>query len=172
MVSMQITLEAGKVQQMMNSLRPELWNQIGIGMKLAANNIVGQVKDFTPKTFSILANSTNFQIMQSPNIIIADIFQTEPYSPYVEFGTQPHWMPINPLKLWVVRKGFPEGVAYYIQKRIAGKIKGKPGGTSLNALNKLGTWGYRMFVRAFERMKRPTVELIEKYIGYTMRKYQ
>jgi len=41
------------------------------------------------------------------------------YAAYVEFGTPPHWVPIEPLKGWARRVLGDEGVAYDVQKGIA-----------------------------------------------------
>ncbi len=41
-----------------------------------------------------------------------------------------HYVPIDDLKPWAAHRFGDAGVAYYIQKRIAGEIEGKPGGVS------------------------------------------
>lgn len=42
-----------------------------------------------------------------------------PYSRYVEFGTEPHYPPIEPLKGWARRVLGDESAAYAIQRKIA-----------------------------------------------------
>jgi len=41
------------------------------------------------------------------------------YARAVEYGTVPHWPPIEPLKRWAKRHGLPEQAAYAIQASIA-----------------------------------------------------
>lgn len=47
------------------------------------------------------------------------------YAPFVEFGTEPHWAPIEPLKYWAAQKmrrrknANPDSLAYAAQKKIA-----------------------------------------------------
>ena len=41
------------------------------------------------------------------------------YAPFVEFGTEPHFPPIEPIKKWVHRKlGMGDDVAYAVQQKI------------------------------------------------------
>lgn len=44
---------------------------------------------------------------------------TQPYAESMEFGTQPYWPPIQPLREWARRVGLPEGVEYAVQAKIA-----------------------------------------------------
>jgi len=42
------------------------------------------------------------------------------YAPYVQYGTRPHWAPIEPLKRWVRKKfGGDDDAAYAVQWKIA-----------------------------------------------------
>jgi hypothetical protein len=41
-----------------------------------------------------------------------------PYAPYVEYGTAPHYPPIEPLKRWASRVLGDESIAYALQKKI------------------------------------------------------
>lgn len=46
------------------------------------------------------------------------------YAEFVEFGTRPHWPPVEPIRLWVLRKlGVPAeevpGVAFLVSRKIA-----------------------------------------------------
>jgi hypothetical protein len=56
--------------------------------------------------------------------VIGAVFTAQPYAPYVELGTNPHWAPIQPLLDWVkVKIGLldksVENVAYAIRASIA-----------------------------------------------------
>lgn len=44
---------------------------------------------------------------------------TAPHAPYVEFGTPPHWPPIEPLLGWARRVLGDESAAYAVQRAIA-----------------------------------------------------
>lgn len=69
---------------------------------------------------------------------------TSEYVWYVEEGTDPHWAPIGPLKLWAIRKLGDERAAYAVQRAIA----------------KRGTEGAHMFRRAWEQGGKRGVERI------------
>ena len=63
--------------------------------------------------------------------------ETAGYAEPVEEGTEPHWAPIGPLKLWAQRKFGDPDIAYAIRGKIAKK----------------GTKGAHMFKKAIERSK-------------------
>ncbi len=44
---------------------------------------------------------------------------SQPHALPMEFGTDPFWAPIQPLKEWAKRQGADEGLAYYVQWKIA-----------------------------------------------------
>jgi hypothetical protein len=46
----------------------------------------------------------------------AEIGPTEKYGPYVEFGTQPHWPPLEALEDWARKHGIP---AFIVARAIA-----------------------------------------------------
>lgn len=67
-----------------------------------------------------LYRSSNGNIRIFPNKV-RGTFDAE-YADYVEYGTDPHWMPIEPLLKWANKKfGKKEGtsIAYAVQKKIA-----------------------------------------------------
>jgi len=43
----------------------------------------------------------------------------QPHAAPMEFGTEPYWPPIKPLKEWARRVGGDEGLAYAVQYKIA-----------------------------------------------------
>ncbi len=43
----------------------------------------------------------------------------QPHAAPMEFGTDPYWPPIKPLKEWARRVGGDEGLAYAVQQKIA-----------------------------------------------------
>jgi hypothetical protein len=48
--------------------------------------------------------------VESEDNRVLGIVRTEKYGPYVEYGTKPHWAPIQPLLDWVQRRGL--GIEY------------------------------------------------------------
>jgi hypothetical protein len=46
---------------------------------------------------------------------------TSKYAPYVEFGTRPHWPPIDAIRGWCGLKGIPIAAAFPIARKIAEK---------------------------------------------------
>jgi HK97 gp10 family phage protein len=41
------------------------------------------------------------------------------YAPSIEFGTRPHFPPLEPIRQWCRRHQLPEGIAYVIARKIA-----------------------------------------------------
>jgi hypothetical protein len=44
---------------------------------------------------------------------------TSEHGPWVEFGTRPHWPPIDAIRAWCRLRGIPEKAAYPIAKKIS-----------------------------------------------------
>src|SRR5262245_41824789 len=44
---------------------------------------------------------------------------TSHYAPYVEFGTRPHFPPLDAIRRWCNLRGIPESAAFPIAKKIA-----------------------------------------------------
>ena len=64
---------------------------------------------------------------------------------YLEDGTPPHFPPVAELERWAQRVIGQRGLGFVIARSIAKR------GTSMNAMRRLGTRGYRMFARALEK---------------------
>jgi hypothetical protein len=73
------------------------------------------------------------------------------HAPYVRLGTPAHWVPIEPLKRWAAYKLGDENAAYAVRLRIAGKVKGRPGGTSIWAKQLYGTMSNPFPIRTMRR---------------------
>lgn len=71
-----------------------------------------------PSNFGVLRRSIN---LEPKNRGADTYFLTDgvDYGIHVEFGTSPHWVPIEPLKLWAQRKLGDESLAYAVQAKIA-----------------------------------------------------
>ncbi len=48
-----------------------------------------------------------------------EIVYSAPYAAFVEFGTEPHMPPVEPLEQWAKRKLGQEGIGWAIAKKIA-----------------------------------------------------
>ena len=72
-------------------------------------------------------------IIGAGNQISAAGMSTMEYVDYVEWGTRPHWAPIQPLKIWALRKFGDERIAYRVRATIA----------------RHGTRGAHMFLKAW-----------------------
>jgi uncharacterized protein YejL (UPF0352 family) len=103
------------------------------------------------------------------------IFPMAPHRMFIRMGTRPHWAPAGPLKAWAaVKLGDPK-LGYAVQRRIAGVVEGKPGGTSLHQMVKRGTmtnpWPKRVVARAdFQRAlaftsERLGIDIVERIAG-------
>jgi len=51
--------------------------------------------------------------------MVWEISYTAPHSVAIEFGSEPHWIPIKPLKKWSQRKLGNEDIAYAVRAKIA-----------------------------------------------------
>ena len=47
------------------------------------------------------------------------VSSTSHYAPYVEYGTRPHFPPLDAIRRWCAAKGIPESAAYPIAKKIS-----------------------------------------------------
>lgn len=112
------------VERVAQAMRDELMDQLmAIGLSLE-----GEVKRNAPKATASLAGS--FVTRGTATLFGTEVSVGSPkwdlYGSYPEFGTRPHWAPIEPLITWVREKGlakmsldvkFPEGKT----KRVRGQ---------------------------------------------------
>lgn len=49
---------------------------------------------------------------------------TSPHAPFIEFGTRPHFPPLEPIRRWCRIRGLPEEAAFPIARQIA--LRGTP----------------------------------------------
>jgi hypothetical protein len=115
----------------------------GATLKASAKMVRIGVLETAPHVTGIMRGS----IKESPVVRVRDGFEVVvtspiPYTSYVEFGTKPHWMPIEPLRLWAQRKfGVDKGLAYGIAKKVQKRIATR------------GTNGKFMFRDAYARLR-------------------
>lgn len=178
-------------------LPPAQVKEIGIGIfeqttKAATIMIQGETKEGTPVAFGILRNSILVETRVTANEILGVVATAVPYAAPVEEGSRPHFPPLNPLILWVKRKGLidrrrvvsgPTGV------RDIGSIRDQARGGSRRRMNKFvvenliegiarriqwkiakkGSKGHFMFTKAFDKMREPVESLynaaIDKFLN-------
>jgi Bacteriophage HK97-gp10, putative tail-component len=66
----------------------------------------------------------SIRMEQSAGGLAVVIGSTAKHAPFIEFGTAPHWPPIDKIRAWCIRKGIPEGAAFPIARAIS--IRGTP----------------------------------------------
>jgi hypothetical protein len=142
------TTEIDRLAQAVPEMAELLAEELAHAMDEAGLLLTTMVADRTPVNFGILRASIAFpagyEVRGSPwkrfvgeiKAAPAYVAGTSPhlYSNFVEFGTRPHWVPIQPLKLWAIRKFGDESMAYVVRERIAS----------------IGTEGHHMFKRAWD----------------------
>lgn len=81
-----------------------------------ASDLVNNAKEEAPVSSGRLRQSIQIQEQGENEILVGTNLE---YAPYIEFGTEPHYPPIEPLKKWVRRKlNVEEDVAYAVQQKI------------------------------------------------------
>lgn len=55
----------------------------------------------------------------SPQGLSIGVGSTAHYAPYVEFGTRPHFPPLEPIREWCRSRGIPESAAFPIARKIS-----------------------------------------------------
>ncbi len=122
-------------------------------MELLGNKLVDITRqELEPvKDTGTLAESVSQYIEPYQRSLKLTVGPTAPHTPYIQTGTKPHWVPIEPLKAWAARKLGDEKAAYAVQRRIAGMVEGRPGGTSVWAEHLYGTMANRFQMRVMQR---------------------
>lgn len=55
----------------------------------------------------------------SPKGLSVSVGSTAKHAPYIEFGTAPHFPPVDKIRAWCLRKGLPASAAYPIARKIS-----------------------------------------------------
>lgn len=77
-------------------------------------NAIEKLKSMKAWSSGLLAGSILVEVTEDK--LTAEIGPTQPYGPYVEFGTQPHWPPLDALEDWARKHGIP---AFLVARAIA-----------------------------------------------------
>jgi hypothetical protein len=64
-----------------------------------------------------LFNSIKYNISAKGLRVV--VYSDAKHAPFIEFGTSPHWPPIDKIRAWCGRKGIPESAAFPIARAIS-----------------------------------------------------
>jgi len=59
------------------------------------------------------------EVHESPKGMQVVVFSSAKHAPFIEFGTAPHFPPLDKIRAWCARKGIPESAAYPIARAIS-----------------------------------------------------
>lgn len=113
---------AGEVGDYMDELLVALHDEIYDAVQWSAELLQAEAKDRAPVDTYKLQQSINIWDNSDGDVIAFEVGVDDAdclYAKFVEYGTRPHWVPIQPLILWAQRHGMDVGAAYAIQKKIA-----------------------------------------------------
>jgi hypothetical protein len=85
----------------------------------SAINIQREATRRAPVDVGILRNSYKWEFEPGTTSITGVVFSDSKYAPWVEFGTKPHFPPVEPLEEWARRHGMPPGTGFLIARKIA-----------------------------------------------------
>ncbi len=107
--------------------------------------------------FGVLANSVTAEVSQERTRAVGRVFVKAPadrYGVFVEFGTSPHWPPLNPLLSWARVKFNMTDPKKIRATAIAVQDK----------ISRFGTKGHFMFTRAHQENEEKVVSILEEEI--------
>lgn len=61
----------------------------------------------------------SIQVGVSPKRLLVSVYSDLNYAPYVEFGTRPHFPPLEPIREWCRSRGIDESAAFPIARSIS-----------------------------------------------------
>jgi len=115
--------------------------QSELELALTEIGVVGRstARKFAPSAFGFLRNSIDFVQSGLKMTLIAGAT----YAPYVNFGTRPHWIPVNALDEWAKRRGLDDDAKHAVRFSIAKKgTKANPFWTRTTLFLQLGARRY------------------------------
>ena len=127
-------------------------NELLAAMHSALLYFEREVKERTPVGATAILRGSIFSEIRGQSVNLHGIVASpQEYAEPVEYGTQPHWPPQGPIRLWVrrvlnVSDEDVNGVAYLIARKIAAK----------------GTKGVHMFEEAFKAGENTVANIFQK----------
>jgi HK97 gp10 family phage protein len=61
----------------------------------------------------------SIKVTVSPQGLSVGVASTSRHAPYVEFGTRPHFPPLEPIRQWCISRGLPASAAFPVARKIA-----------------------------------------------------
>jgi hypothetical protein len=92
-----------------------------------------------------LYESIEFSVSRLGNSVV--VYSTAKHAPFIEFGTAPHFPPLDKIRAWCGRKGIPESAAFPIARAIS--ERGTPERPWLYPAYKAGMSGHMDRIRDF-----------------------
>jgi len=115
---MQINIRVKRTEN--KAAKEAVWQGIDRGMDDLADFIFARSQEFVPVDEGMVKKSGHVERAYLRKTIEYDA----PHAPYIEYGTRPHWPPIEPLAAWAVRvlqvpKAEARQVGFLIARKIA-----------------------------------------------------
>ncbi len=111
-----VTVDTKQLERYLTDMqRKALPKGIARALKKSAKAVEAEVKPLTPVNLGRLKRN----IRSTATKTEAKVGTNVHYAPYVEFGTRPHWPPLEPILRWVTQKARGKGFrgAFGIQRR-------------------------------------------------------
>jgi len=111
-----VTVDTKQLERHLTDMqRKALPKGIARALKKSAKAVEAEVKPLTPVNLGRLKRN----IRSTATKTEAKVGTNVHYAPYVEFGTRPHWPPLEPILRWVTQKARGKGFrgAFGIQRR-------------------------------------------------------
>jgi hypothetical protein len=80
--------------------------------------IHGDARRNCPTDVGFLKSSIVFEVTQNDGLT-GEVRVNSKHGPFVEYGTRPHFPPVEPLEDWARRHGMPPGTGFLIARKIA-----------------------------------------------------
>ncbi|MDP3014132.1 MAG: hypothetical protein Q8M92_07825, partial [Candidatus Subteraquimicrobiales bacterium] len=114
MISIKVTATHNK------KVTTDLLTKLDVGLDDLADFIHARATELVSVDEGMLKKSLHVERDFLSKSIIADA----PHAPYIEYGTRPHWPPIEPLAAWAIRvlqvpKAEAQQVGFLIARKIA-----------------------------------------------------
>ena len=92
----------------------------------------------------------SIEVTISPQGLSIGVGATAHYAPYVEFGTRPHFPPLEPIREWCRSRGIPEEAAFPIARAIS--ERGSPERPFLFPAYKVGMRNHVARIRKYVKL--------------------
>ena len=112
-----MVIKVNKINLDFNKVKRDLILKKKIALTKAAIRVQTTAKLLAPKNDGQLADSIEREVRTN----YAKVGTNEDYAPWVEYGTNPHWPPLDPIKTWAKKVLGDERLGFVVAKKIAKK---------------------------------------------------